>query len=102
VPEAKLPSLLKTARLLEIRGLSDKLDKPVEEKPEAAAVQKQSQQPQEQSNGRKRRSSSEKTNGLLLTNSPPPHSPRINGKEAKTKKQPSLPIVILFEKKNQT
>jgi hypothetical protein len=99
VPEAKLPSLLKTARLLEIRGLSDKLDKPVEEKPEATVVQKQSQQHQsEQSNGRKRRSSSEKTNGLLLTNSPPPHSHRINGKEAKTKKQPSLPIVNL----NQT
>lgn len=47
VPEASLPSLLRTARLLEIRGLSDDLEKPASEAKSQEA----------QAENRKRRSS---------------------------------------------
>ncbi|XP_057372061.1 zinc finger protein 236-like [Daphnia carinata] len=67
VPEARLPSLLKTARLLEIRGLSDKLDRPYEEN-----------KPSETEN-RKRRNSNGPANGFHS----PPHSPSVNGKTKK-------------------
>lgn len=67
VPEARLPSLLKTARLLEIRGLSDKLDQPFDEtKPS-------------ETESRKRRNSDGATNGFHS----PPHSPQVNGKAKK-------------------
>ncbi len=75
VPEARLPSLLKTARLLEIRGLSDKLDRPYEEN-----------KPSETEN-RKRRNSNGPANGFTHS---PPHSPPVNGK---TKKNVNITLI---------
>lgn len=78
VPEIRLPSLLKTARLLEIRGLSDNLDKPSEEtKPS-------------EPESRKRRNSDGAANGFRS----PPHSPPVNGKSKKSTQQP-VSIMIL-------
>lgn len=72
VPEASLPSLLRTARLLEIRGLSDDLEKP------ASEAKKQ----ETQTENRKRRSSSS-TN----TNSQPSNQQQFNGKTKKQSQQ---------------
>lgn len=72
VPEASLPSLLRTARLLEIRGLSDDLEKP------AGEAKKQ----ETQTENRKRRSSNpSNTNGHAN-----PHQ-QLNGKAKKTSQQ---------------
>ena len=83
VPEARLPSLLKTARLLEIRGLSDKLDKPYEE---PAPSEPES---------RKRRNSEVAANGH---HNSPPHTPTVNGKAKKPTQivKNSYTTIILF------
>lgn len=72
VPEIRLPSLLKTARLLEIRGLSDNLDRPSDETKLG------------ETENRKRRNSGGVANGFHS----PPHSPPVNGKSKKPTQQP--------------
>ena len=77
VPEARLPSLLKTARLLEIRGLSDKLDQPFDET-----------KPTETENRKRRNSDNGATNGFHS----PPQSPQVNGKA----KKPNQSVINIF------
>lgn len=115
VPELRLPSLLKTARLLEIRGLSDKLDGSSSsigtdgvDQVDHGAV-KEPDNATSKPESRKRRSSSDGsiTNGHgkngngVNHNSPPPHSPRIKEDPGCNAKRSSTQVPIKEEESDE-